>query len=55
MARKVISCMAKGELDSAAVLMRQHRTRRLPVVDGSGALVGLLWIDDLDVRLAISF
>jgi CBS domain-containing protein len=47
MARKIISCMAEDELASAAGLMRQHRTRRLPVIDKTGALVGILSLDDL--------
>jgi CBS domain-containing protein len=31
----------------AAVLMREHGIRRLPVVDGAGALVGIVSLDDL--------
>lgn len=41
MARKVVSCKAKDDLNSAAQLMRQNRTRRLPVIDLKGTLVGL--------------
>lgn len=47
MARKVVACTAEDELDSAAELMRQNHTRRLPVVGPQGALVGLLSLDDL--------
>ncbi|MBW8060433.1 MAG: CBS domain-containing protein [Solirubrobacterales bacterium] len=37
------------ELDEAAVLMVQHRVRRLPVVDGE-SLVGIVTLDDIAVR-----
>ena len=52
MARKVVSCVAEDELGTAAGLMRQHRTRRLPVIDRNGALVGLLSLDDLACEAA---
>ncbi|MFZ1123185.1 MAG: CBS domain-containing protein [Candidatus Binataceae bacterium] len=52
MARKVVSCVAEDELGAAAGLMRQHRTRRLPVIDRNGALVGLLSLDDLACEAA---
>ena len=52
MARKVVSCTAEDDLDSAARLMRQSRTRRLPVVDKGGTLVGLLSLDDLACEAA---
>ena len=54
MARNVVSCTAEDELGSAAQLMRQHRTRRLPVVNRDGALVGLLSLDDLACEAARS-
>ena len=47
MARKVVSCGADDDLRSAAELMRENRTRRLPVVDRNGTLAGLLSLDDL--------
>lgn len=52
MARKVVCCRAEDDLDSAAQLMRQNRTRRLPVVDREGVLVGLLSLDDLACEAA---
>jgi CBS-domain-containing membrane protein len=36
MARKVVRCRAEDDLDSAAQLMRQDCTRRLPVTDREG-------------------
>ncbi len=52
MARKVVSCKAEDDLDAAARLMQEHRTRRLPVVDRNGTLVGLLSLDDLAFEAA---
>ncbi len=52
MSRTLICCGAEDDLDSAAQLMRQHRTRRVPVVDGNGTLVGLLTLDDLACEAA---
>lgn len=54
MSHKVVSCTTEDELGSAAQLMRQHRTRRLPVVNRDGALVGLLSLDDLACEAARS-
>lgn len=54
MARKVVSCAAEDDLRSAAELMRQHRTRRLPVINRDGTLVGLLSLDDLACEAARS-
>ena len=52
MARSPVCCGAEDDLDSAAQLMRQHHTRRVPVVDGNGILVGLLTLDDLACEAA---
>ncbi len=52
MARKVVSCGVEDDLGSAAQLMRQNRTRRLPVIDQNGELVGLLSLDDLACEAA---
>ena len=52
MARKVVSCGVEDDLGSAAQLMRQNRTRRLPVIDHNGELVGLLSLDDLACEAA---
>jgi CBS-domain-containing membrane protein len=52
MARTPVCCRVEDDLDSAAQLMREHRTRRVPVVDGNGILVGLLTLDDLACEAA---
>jgi CBS domain-containing protein len=52
MARRIVSCIGEDDLGSAAGLMREHRTRRLPVIDKGGALVGLLSLDDLACEAA---
>lgn len=52
MAQTPVCCGAEDDLDSAAQLMRQHRTRRVPVVDRNGILVGLLTLDDLACEAA---
>ena len=52
MARRVVSCRAEDDLRSAAELMRVNRTRRLPVINRDGTLVGLLSLDDLACEAA---
>jgi CBS domain-containing protein len=52
MARRVVSCTAEDDLGSAAQLMRQHRTRRIPVTNRDGTVVGLLSLDDLACEAA---
>jgi CBS domain-containing protein len=52
MARKVVTCGAEDDLNKAAVLMQQNHTRRLPVIDRHGTLVGLLSLDDLACEAA---
>jgi CBS domain-containing protein len=47
--RPLISAEPEMELDEAAVLMAQHRVRRLPVVRGE-ELVGIVTLDDIAVR-----
>jgi len=52
MARNVVTCGAEDDLGSAAQVMRQNRTRRLPVINRDGTLVGLLALDDLACEAA---
>jgi CBS domain-containing protein len=52
MARKLFCCKADDDLDSAAQVMRQNRTRRVPIIDRKGVLVGLLTLDDLACEAA---
>jgi CBS domain-containing protein len=52
MARDLVCCRADDDLDSAAQVMRQKRTRRVPVIDRKGMLVGLLTLDDLACEAA---
>ncbi|MGO9057743.1 MAG: CBS domain-containing protein [Candidatus Binataceae bacterium] len=52
MARKVVSCRAEDDLNSAAQVMRQNQVRRLPVTGSDGTLVGLLSLDDLACEAA---
>jgi CBS domain-containing protein len=47
MTRKVFTCSSEDPIDRALVVMKEHRVRRLPVVDDEGQLKGLLSIDDL--------
>ena len=47
MSRKAIVIRADASLTEAALLMDYHRISGLPVVDGSGALVGVLSQTDL--------
>jgi CBS domain-containing protein len=47
--RPLICGEPEMELDEAAVLMAQHRVRRLPVLS-AGQLVGIVALDDIAVR-----
>lgn len=47
-----VEVIDEGELvDAALVQMRERGTRRLPIVDGTGAAVGIVTLDDLLVLL----
>jgi CBS domain-containing protein len=43
----VYTCRADDDLEVAVRLMRQHRVRRLPVVDRDGKPVGMISLDDI--------
>lgn len=47
MARRIVSCSPKDDIDGAARTMAENGVRRLLVVDEDGKLVGLLALDDL--------
>lgn len=46
MTRDVVSCYDDEYLNSALVAMKEHRLRRIPVVNRRGVVKGLLSIDD---------
>ena len=47
MAKRVVSCRSSDELMAAEQLMRQAQVHRLPVVDASDQLVGVLSLADI--------
>jgi CBS domain-containing protein len=47
MAKQLLSCKASDSLGDAEKTMREARVRRLPVVDGQGALIGIIGLADL--------
>lgn len=47
MARNVHSCMPVDDIRDALELMQRERVRRLPVLDGRGALAGVLSLNDV--------
>jgi CBS domain-containing protein len=47
MSRQVFSCSPDEALIDAEEVMREHRVRRVPVVDAGGTLVGVLSLNDL--------
>jgi CBS domain-containing protein len=47
MSAPVVTLAEGSEANDAASLMRERQVRRLPLVDRSGAVVGILTFDDL--------
>jgi CBS-domain-containing membrane protein len=47
MTRQVATCRTGDDIHTALQTMRTRRVRRLPVVDGSGKLQGMLSLSDL--------
>lgn len=43
----VFTCRADDNIETAARIMRQHRVRRLPVVDEANRPIGMISLDDL--------
>lgn len=52
MSNGVVSCLPEEPVDVAVARMREHRIHRLPVVDASGRLVGLLTLRHVARQLA---
>ena len=50
--RPIVSVREEHTLDEALEVMRKNGVRRVPVVDGEGALVGILAVDDLVEQFA---
>jgi CBS domain-containing protein len=46
MSPNVVSCLVTDHIDAALVAMKEHRVRRIPVVDEEGHVKGLISIDD---------
>jgi CBS domain-containing protein len=47
MTSNLVTAYEDEEIDSALKKMHQHGIRRLPIVDETGALVGILTLDDV--------
>lgn len=52
MSTKLVTAEDECPYDEAAWRMREHRVRRLPIVDGDGSLVGIVTLDDLVGKVA---
>jgi CBS-domain-containing membrane protein len=52
MSRTVVSCHPEDAIEQALRAMAGQRVRRLPVVDGSGKLLGMLSLGDVSRRVA---
>jgi len=50
--RPLVTVRERDTVDDALEVMRAHGVRRVPVVDGAGALIGILAVDDLLELLA---
>lgn len=53
MAREVALCRSDDDIEQAEAMMRADRVRRLPVVDRSGKLVGLVSLNDIARAVAV--
>jgi CBS domain-containing protein len=55
MAKQLLSCQPNDRLRDAERTMRETRVRRLPVLDGSGSLIGMITLSDLARRATEDF
>jgi len=53
MSTEVVCCSLETSVEEARTAMKNRRIRRLPVVDGSGRVVGLITIGDLNAFEAV--
>jgi CBS domain-containing protein len=53
MSRNLHTCHADDSIERAEQIMREHRVRRLPVIDGGGRLVGVLSLSDIARHLRL--
>jgi CBS domain-containing protein len=47
MTRQIVTASERDTIESALKKMQEHGIRRLPIVDGTGILVGILTLDDV--------
>ena len=47
MSDELVTAQEQDSIETALKKMREHGVRRLPIVDGTGALLGILTLDDV--------
>jgi CBS domain-containing protein len=52
MAKRVYSCSANDDVSLAEKRMQQNQVRRLPVVDATGSLIGIVSMNDIAIAAA---
>lgn len=52
MTRKVVSCAPDEDIASAIRKMERKKVRRLPVINGSGGIVGMLSLGDIAQKVS---
>jgi CBS domain-containing protein len=50
MSKQIITINAEEELDNAAISMAKHKIKKLPVLDNSGKLIGILTSTDIIIH-----
>jgi CBS domain-containing protein len=55
MTSAVVACRDVDDVSSAAMAMAANEIRRVPVVDGSGRLIGMISQDDITLRVPRKF